>query len=163
MSRARTTLLPLAALVVVLAAAPFALPHIGASLDLMQRVLVIGVLGLGFDLLFGAAGLLSFGQAAFFGTGGMVSAYLLVNNVIGSVWLALAIGTVSAGVFGLVVGWLAVRRIGIYFTMITGVALTRPAAPGEGPCRHTYGPSLHPNAPGGCIRPAPGTTSKTSQ
>ncbi len=119
MSRARTTLLPLAALVVVLAAAPFALPHIGASLDLMQRVLVIGVLGLGFDLLFGAAGLLSFGQAAFFGTGGMVSAYLLVNNVIGSVWLALAIGTVSAGVFGLVVGWLAVRRIGIYFTMIT--------------------------------------------
>jgi branched-chain amino acid transport system permease protein len=118
-SRARATLAPLAALAAVLAAAPFVLPHIGASFDLMQRVLVIGILGLGFDLLFGAAGLLSFGQAAFFGTGGMVSAYLLVNNVIGSVWLALAIGTVCAGLFGLVVGWLAVRRIGIYFAMIT--------------------------------------------
>ncbi len=103
MSRARATLAPVAALAAVLAVAPFVLPHIGASLDLMQRVLIIGLLGLGFDLLFGAAGLLSFGQAAFFGTGGMVSAYLLVNNVIGSVWLALVVGTVCAGVFGLLV------------------------------------------------------------
>jgi len=110
---------PLAALAVVLAVAPFVLPRIGASFDLMQRVLVIGILGLGFDLLFGAAGMLSFGQAAFFGTGGMVSAYLLVNSVIGSVWLALAVGTLCAGLFGLLVGWLAVRRIGIYFAMIT--------------------------------------------
>src|SRR5579871_1821802 len=86
-------------------------------LDLMQRVLDIGLIGLGFDLLFGVAGLLSFGQAAFFGTGGFVAAYLLVNNIIGSVWLALAIGTVFAGIFGLLVGWLAVRRIGIYFAM----------------------------------------------
>jgi len=38
---------------------------------------------------------------------------------LGSVWLALAAGTAAAGVTGLLVGWLAVRRIGIYFTMIT--------------------------------------------
>ena len=91
----------------------------GARFDVMQRVLDWGLLGLGFDLLFGAAGLLSFGQAAFFGTGGFVAAYLLVNNVIGSVWMALAIGTIAAGLYGLLVGWLAVRRIGIYFAMIT--------------------------------------------
>ena len=42
-----------------------------------------------------------------------------MNNIIGSVWLALLIGTIAAGLFGLVVGWLAVRRIGIYFAMIT--------------------------------------------
>ncbi|MBV8522996.1 MAG: branched-chain amino acid ABC transporter permease, partial [Acetobacteraceae bacterium] len=65
MSRARSALPPLAGLAAVLAAAPFVLPHLGASLDLLQRVLIIGLLGLGFDLLFGAAGLLSFGQAAF--------------------------------------------------------------------------------------------------
>jgi branched-chain amino acid transport system permease protein len=118
-SRASATMLPLATLAIVLAAAPFVLPHLGASLDVLQRVLDIGLLGLGFDLLFGVAGLLSFGQAAFFGTGGFVAAYLLVNDVIGSVWVALAIGTVAAGLFGLVVGWLAVRRIGIYFAMIT--------------------------------------------
>ena len=46
-----------------------------------QRILDWGILGLGFDLLFGWTGLLSFGQAAFFGTGGFVSAYLLVNNI----------------------------------------------------------------------------------
>ena len=63
--------------------------------------------------------MLSFGQAAFYGTGGFVAAYLLVNNIIGSVWIALLIGTIAAGLFGLVVGWLAVRRIGIYFAMIT--------------------------------------------
>src|SRR5690348_17833672 len=85
----------------------------------MERVLDWGILGIGFDLLFGWTGLLSFGQAAFFGTGGFVSAYLLVYHVIGSVWLALAVGTIAAGVFGLIVGWLAVRRIGIYFAMIT--------------------------------------------
>ncbi|MDQ2802807.1 MAG: ATP-binding cassette domain-containing protein, partial [Pseudomonadota bacterium] len=107
------------ALGAVLIAAPFVLPHVGFSFDLMERVLDWGLIGLGFDLLFGATGLLSFGQAAFYGTGGFVAAYLLVNNVIGSVWLALAIGTLCAGGFGLIVGWLAVRRIGIYFAMIT--------------------------------------------
>jgi branched-chain amino acid transport system permease protein len=119
MTRPAATLLPLAALAAVLAAAPFALPRVGFSLDLLQRVLDIGLLGLGFDLLFGVAGLLSFGQAAFFGTGGFVAAYLLIHGMVGSVWLALGIGTVAAGVFGLIVGWLAVRRIGIYFAMIT--------------------------------------------
>lgn len=111
--------LPEIVLAIVLVAAPFVLPHLGGSFDMMQRTLVWGMLGLGFDLLFGATGLLSFGQAAFYGTGGFVAAYLLVNNILGSVWLALLIGTVAAGVFGLVVGWLAVGRIGIYFAMIT--------------------------------------------
>ncbi len=118
-SRTVAHLWPEAALAVVLVAAPFFIPHIGGSVDLMQRTLVWGILGLGFDLLFGATGLLSFGQAAFYGMGGFVAAYLLVRNIIASVWLALLIGTVAAGIFGLFVGWLAVRRIGIYFAMIT--------------------------------------------
>src|SRR3546814_6092712 len=48
-----------------LAVAPFILPHIGISEDLMTRILIWGLFGLGFDLLFGYTGLLSFGQAAF--------------------------------------------------------------------------------------------------
>ncbi len=115
----RIPLLPELALGVALVVLPFLLPYIGGSLDMAQRILDWGILGLGFDLLFGCTGLLSFGQAAFFGTGGFVAAYLLVNNILGSVWIALAIGTVAAGLFGIVVGWLAVRRIGIYFAMIT--------------------------------------------
>lgn len=117
--RSNIPLLPEIALTVVLAALPFVLPHIGGSYDMMERILDWGILGLGFDLLFGWTGLLSFGQAAFYGTGGFVTAYLLVNHIVASVWLALVIGTIAGGLFGLVVGWLSVRRIGIYFAMIT--------------------------------------------
>lgn len=119
MIRKAPKLIPELVLGLVLIAAPFVLPRAGGSLDMLQRILDWGLIGLGFDLLFGATGLLSFGQAAFFGTGGFVTAYLLVNNIIASVWLALFIGTLMGGLFGLFVGWLAVRRIGIYFAMIT--------------------------------------------
>ncbi|MEO9192000.1 MAG: ATP-binding cassette domain-containing protein, partial [Acetobacteraceae bacterium] len=119
MTRQRVSPVPVVALAVVLIVAPLVLPRIGASFDLMQRVLDIGLFGLGFDLLFGVAGLLSFGQAAFYGTGGFVAAYLLLNHITASVWLALFIGTIAGGVFGIVVGWLAIRSIGIYFAMIT--------------------------------------------
>ncbi len=111
--------LPELALLVALVAAPYALPPLGFSADLLSRVLNWALFGLGFDILFGLAGLLSFGQAAFYGAGGFVSAYLLVSGTIHSVWLAFAIGTAAAGLFGLGVGWLAVKRIGIYFAMIT--------------------------------------------
>nr|WP_309949067.1 branched-chain amino acid ABC transporter ATP-binding protein/permease [Tardiphaga robiniae] len=111
--------LPELAVLCTLIVAPIVFPHLGFSTDLLTRVLNWGLIGLGFDILFGLTGLLSFGQAAFFGVGGFVSAYLLVSHTIDSVWLALAIGTVAAGLFGLLVGWFAVRRIGIYFTMIT--------------------------------------------
>nr|WP_246297905.1 branched-chain amino acid ABC transporter ATP-binding protein/permease [Tardiphaga robiniae] len=111
--------LPELAVLCTLIVAPIVFPHLGFSTDLLTRVLNWGLIGLGFDILFGLTGLLSFGQAAFFGVGGFVSAYLLVSHTVDSVWLALAIGTVAAGLFGLLVGWFAVRRIGIYFTMIT--------------------------------------------
>jgi branched-chain amino acid transport system permease protein len=111
--------LPELAVLCTLIVAPIVFPHLGFSTDLLTRVLNWGLIGLGFDILFGLTGLLSFGQAAFFGVGGFVSAYLLVSHTIDSVWLALAIGTVAAGLFGLLVGWFTVRRIGIYFTMIT--------------------------------------------
>jgi branched-chain amino acid transport system ATP-binding protein/branched-chain amino acid transport system permease protein len=89
------------------------------SVDLWTRVLIWGLFGLGFALLFGYAGLLSFGQAAFYGTGGFVAGYLLTGNVIESVWLAMFLGTLAAAAFSIFVGFLALRRVGIYFAMIT--------------------------------------------
>jgi branched-chain amino acid transport system permease protein len=118
-SDGRRAHLPEAVVLLTLVAAPMVLPHFGFSHDLLTRVLNWGLIGVGFDILFGLTGLLSFGQAAFYGAGGFVTAYLLVSGALSSVWLALAAGTMAAGVFGLLVGWLAVRRIGIYFTMIT--------------------------------------------
>src|SRR5436190_9593683 len=102
-----------------LIAAPFVLPYLGFTPTTINRILVWGMFGLGFDILFGFTGLLSFGQSAFFGTGGMVAAYLLTVANFPYVLAALAIGTIVAAVVGYLVGLIALRRTGIYFAMIT--------------------------------------------
>ena len=56
------------------------LPYLGFTPTTINRILVWGLFGIGFDILFGFTGLLSFGQSAFFGTGGMVAAYLLTRR-----------------------------------------------------------------------------------
>ncbi|MBV9015632.1 MAG: branched-chain amino acid ABC transporter permease, partial [Alphaproteobacteria bacterium] len=107
----------LTALVLVLA--PFVLPHLGFAPNTVNQILIWGLFGIGFDILFGFTGLLSFGQAAFYGTGGMVAAYLLTNNLMSSVLGALVIGMLAAMAAGVAVGAIALRRTGIYFAMIT--------------------------------------------
>jgi branched-chain amino acid transport system permease protein len=102
-----------------LIAVPFILPHLGFTPTTINRILVWGIFGIGFDILFGFTGLLSFGQSAFFGTGGMVAAYLLTVLNFPYVMVAIAIGTVVAGAVGYLVGLIALRRTGIYFAMIT--------------------------------------------
>ncbi len=100
-------------------AVPYVLPHFGFTPGTINQILIWGLFGIGFDILFGYTGLLSFGQAAFFGTGGMLAAYLLTNNLMSNVMLALVVGTVGAALAGVVVGAIALRRTGIYFAMIT--------------------------------------------
>src|SRR5689334_99009 len=102
-----------------LIAAPFVLPYLGFTPTTINRILVWGLFGLGFDILFGFTGLLSFGQSAFFGTGGMVAAYLLTMVNFPYVLASLFIGTIVAAVVGWVIGLIALRRTGIYFAMIT--------------------------------------------
>jgi branched-chain amino acid transport system permease protein len=98
---------------------PFGFAAAFSSVDLLSRILLWGLFGIGFDLLFGYSGLLSFGQAAFYGTGGFVTAYLLTSHTLGNVWLAMFAGVLAASLFSLVVGFLALRRVGLYFAMIT--------------------------------------------
>ena len=62
-----------------LIATPFVLPYLGFAPTTINRILIWGLFGIGFDILFGFTGLLSFGQSAFFGTGGLVAAYLLTQ------------------------------------------------------------------------------------
>jgi branched-chain amino acid transport system permease protein len=99
--------------------APFVLPHLGFAPNTVNRILVWGLFGLGFDILFGFTGLLSFGQSAFYGTGGFVAAYLLTRAGFPNVLLALVIGMIAAALVGYLVGLIALRRTGIYFAMIT--------------------------------------------
>jgi branched-chain amino acid transport system ATP-binding protein/branched-chain amino acid transport system permease protein len=102
-----------------LIAAPFILPHLGFAPTTMSRIIVWGLFGIGFDILFGFTGLLSFGQSAFFGTGGMVAAYLLTTLDFPHVVTSVIIGMIAAAIVGYLVGLIALRRTGIYFAMIT--------------------------------------------
>jgi len=102
-----------------LIAAPFVLPYLGFSPSTVNRILVWGLFGIGFDVLFGFTGLLSFGQSTFFGTGGMFAAYLLTVIGFPYVMTAVFIGAIVAAAVGYLVGLIALRRTGIYFAMIT--------------------------------------------
>src|SRR6476619_1949949 len=102
-----------------LIAVPFVLPHLDAAPNTVNRILVWGLFGIGFDILFGYTGLLSFGQSALYGTGGFVAAYLLTREGFSYGVPALVIGMAAAALVGYLVGLVALRRTGIYFAMIT--------------------------------------------
>src|SRR4051812_46871470 len=92
-------------------------PHVLYSVFLM-KALCFALFACAFNLLIGYVGLLSFGHAAFFGSASYITAHVV------KVWgwppeLGILAGVATGAVLGLVVGWLAIRRQGIYFAMIT--------------------------------------------
>lgn len=111
--------LPEAVAAIALLIFPSAFALIGGTADMADRILIWGIFGFGFDILFGFTGLLSFGQAAFFGSGGFMTAYLLIAGVTQNAIIALVIGTLFAAVLGAIIGALSLRRAGIYFAMLT--------------------------------------------
>src|SRR5438094_4323923 len=82
------------------------------------EIWIFAIFGLGLNLLLGYTGLLSFGQATFFGSAGYVAGYLLKHSAV-NVLLVLAIGVVVGAVSAAIVGYLCVQRSGIYFIMLT--------------------------------------------
>jgi branched-chain amino acid transport system permease protein len=85
---------------------------------LLMKVLCFALFACAFNLLIGFTGLLSFGHAAFFGGAGYMTGYALKTMGLPTE-LGLLLGTGFAGLIGLLMGSLAIRRQGIYFTMIT--------------------------------------------
>ncbi|AGI72555.1 putative branched-chain amino acid transport system permease protein [Octadecabacter arcticus 238] len=86
--------------------------------DLMQRFVIFGIFAVGFNLLFGLTGYLSFGHAAFLGIGSYAAIWsmkLVTLNVIPGILVAIVV----AGAFALVVGFVSLRRSGIYFSILT--------------------------------------------
>jgi ABC-type branched-subunit amino acid transport system permease subunit len=95
-----------------------ATPFGAAYPDLLQRFMIFGVFAIGFNILFGLTGYLSFGHAAFFGVGSyaaMWSFKLLSLNAVPAILLALVV----SGVFALAIGFVSLRRSGIYFSILT--------------------------------------------
>ena len=86
--------------------------------DLMQRFVIFGIFAIGFNILFGLTGYLSFGHAAFLGIGSYAAIWsmkLVTLNIIPAILFAMIV----AGLVSLVVGYISLRRSGIYFSILT--------------------------------------------
>ncbi len=95
------------------------LPAFGGKylLYMAIHILILSVFALGFNLLLGYTGLLSFGQAGFFAVGSYVCAKILL--VTPSLLLGTIAGTLAGGISALILGYLCVRHTRIYFSMLT--------------------------------------------
>lgn len=122
MTAARITTLAIAALLLALLAVPFVLPAFGASfwVNIIAEILIWSLLAASVNLLFGYIGLLSFGQALYFGFG-MYGVALSISNFGVGFWTAMAIGVLAATIMAAVAGSLAVRLTWHYFAIITVV------------------------------------------
>jgi len=112
-SSSRGTALWLAVLALLIAA-----PFIGVYPVFMMKALCYAMFACAFNLLLGYTGLLSFGHAAYLGIAAYSTGWL-VRTAGWSPELGVLAGTVIAALLGLVVGFIAIRREGIYFAMIT--------------------------------------------
>jgi ABC-type branched-subunit amino acid transport system permease subunit len=86
--------------------------------DLLQRFAIYGIFAIGFNILFGLTGYLSFGHAAFLGVGSYTAVWcfkLLTMNVLPAVLCAVLV----SGIFAAAIGYVSLRRSGIYFSILT--------------------------------------------
>ncbi len=94
------------------------LPWLLPSQALAVNVLVYGVLAVGYNLLFGYTGMLSFGHAAFFGAGAYIAGIAI--GKFGIPWYAaVPLGVLGGGLLAFIIGALSTRTRGIYFSMVT--------------------------------------------
>ena len=103
---------------VALLALALVAPLIGLYPVFVMKLLCFAMFACAFNLLLGFTGLLSFGHAAFFGSGAYVAAWFIKSQG-WSPELALVAAGVASGLLGLLFGVVAIRRQGIYFAMIT--------------------------------------------
>ncbi len=94
------------------------LPFGAAYPDLLQKFAIYGIFAIGFNILFGLTGYLSFGHAAFLGVGSYAAVWsfkLFTMNVVPAV----IFGVIFAGILALIIGYVSLRRSGIYFSILT--------------------------------------------
>lgn len=95
-----------------------AAPWLGAYPVFVMKVLCFALFAAAFNLLIGYTGLLSFGHAMFLATAGYLTGYTIESMGL-TPELGVLAGTAAATLLGLVVGFFAIRRQGIYFAMVT--------------------------------------------
>ena len=102
------------AVVALLSLFPLVIPYEALAIN----ILIFGLYAVGFNLLFGYTGMLSFGHAAFLGVGSYLCGIAIVYGG-WPWWTAILAGVACASLVGLVIGYLAIRTRGIYFSMVT--------------------------------------------
>jgi ABC-type branched-subunit amino acid transport system permease subunit len=108
-----------AAFALVVLAMPIWLAPFGAAYpDLLQRFMIFGIFAVGFNILFGLTGYLSFGHAAFFGVGSYAAVWSFKLFSLDAI-PAMVLAIIVSGLFALVIGFLSLRRSGIYFSILT--------------------------------------------
>jgi branched-chain amino acid transport system permease protein len=100
---------------------PFLFHAVNGYAGLATQILIVSIASIGFNLLLGYTGLLSYGHAMFYGSGGYVAAILLIRAMPHhpNLWLAVLGAVAVTTVLALLVGALAVRLYGIYFALLT--------------------------------------------
>jgi ABC-type branched-subunit amino acid transport system permease subunit len=104
--------------VIVLLMPIWLIPFGAAYPDLLQKFAIFGIFAVGFNILFGLTGYLSFGHAVFLGVGSYAAVWsfkLFTMNVIPAV----IFGILFSGIFAAVIGFVSLRRSGIYFSILT--------------------------------------------
>lgn len=104
---------------VIILTMPIWLEPLGAGYpDLLQKFAIFGIFAVGYNILFGLTGYLSFGHAAFLGVGSYTAVWsfkLLTMNVLP----AIIFSTIFAGLVAALIGFISLRRSGIYFSILT--------------------------------------------
>ncbi|HIG78575.1 MAG TPA: branched-chain amino acid ABC transporter permease [Cycloclasticus sp.] len=111
-------ILPVTTFAVVLLTMPFWFRYIGGYSGLDTKIVIWIIFAIGFDILLGYMGFLSFGHAAFFGTSAYFTGLMLLhysNNILP----AITVGVISAIIMAFIIGFLTLKRTGIYFSILT--------------------------------------------
>ncbi len=108
--------------VVVLFVLPFVLAQLGRTGEywiwVTTEMIIMALFAMSLNLILGLGGMVSFGHAAFFGVGAYTVA-LLMKKAGWPLYLALPAAPVVAALVAAVVGWFCVRRLGLYFAILT--------------------------------------------
>ncbi len=103
----------------VLLVLPYALENLKSTALMASQILIFAVVGLGFNILLGYTGLLSFGHGMFLGMGMYGATLIQIHFLKGQFVLPVLLGTALSALTGAVVGFLVMRRRGVYFALLT--------------------------------------------
>ena len=103
----------------ILLVLPYALENLKSTALMASQILIFAVVGLGFNILLGYTGLLSFGHGMFLGMGMYGTTLAQLHFFRGGFTIPILLGTLLAALTGVVVGFLVMRRRGVYFSLLT--------------------------------------------